>query len=90
MVVSYNKNMKKTITNILLGRICNLMGEQNLTQYRLAEKSGLPFSTVKSIMQRKTNNISLKTIILLAKGLEIHPSKLIEGDEFIADNLDLE
>ncbi|MBQ4535951.1 MAG: helix-turn-helix transcriptional regulator [Clostridia bacterium] len=82
--------MKKTITNTLLGRICNLMGEQNLTQYRLAEKSGLPFSTIKSIMQRKTNNISLKTIILLAKGLEIHPSKLIEGDEFMADNLDLE
>lgn len=82
--------MKKTITNVLLERICRLMGEQNLTQYRLAEKSGLPFSTVKSIMQRKTNNISLKTIILLAQGFNIHPSELIQGDAFIAENLDLE
>ena len=82
--------MKKTITNVLLERICKLMGEQNLTQYKLAEKSGLPFSTIKSIMQRKTSSINLKTIVLLAKGFDIHPSKLIEGDAFLADNLDLE
>ena len=80
----------KNINDVVVERLNKYLGEQNLTQYKLAEKSGLPFSTIKSIMQRKTNSINLKTIVLLAKGFDIHPSKLIEGDAFLADNLDLE
>ena len=80
----------KTLNDVVVEKLCKYMEERNLTQYRLALLSDLPFATVKSIMQRRTKGISLKTIILLAKGLQITPSEFIAGDAFLADNLDLD
>lgn len=80
----------KNLNDVVVERLCKYMGEQNLTQYRLAQLSGIPFPTIKSIMQRRTKGISLKTIILLSNGLGIHPSEFLSDDSFLADNLDLE
>ena len=41
-------------------------------------------------MQRRTNGISLKTIILLADGLGISPAEFIDDESFLAKNLDFE
>ena len=79
----------RKLGDVVVERLLKYMNEKNLTQYRLAELSGLSFSTVKSIMQKRTKNITLKTIILFASGLNITPSKLIEGDEFLEENLDI-
>ena len=77
--------------------VCDLVIEQlirfmpkNMTQYELAQKSGLPFSTIKSIFQKRTKNITLKTIIMLSSGLGIKPWDFINNDKFLAENLDLE
>ena len=80
----------KTLNEVVVERLCKYMGEKNLPQYKLAQLSGIPFPTIKSIMQRRTKGISLKTIILLAHGLDISASEFISGDCFLADNLDLE
>ena len=80
----------KTINDVVVERLNKYMGERNLTQYRLAMLSGLPLATVKSIMQKRTKGIQLKTIIMLSSGLGIHPSEFILGNEFIAENLDLD
>lgn len=80
----------KTLNEVVVERLCKYMGERNLTQYKLAQLSNLPFATIKSIMQRRTKGISLKTIILLSSGLNISPSEFIAGEEFQAENLDLE
>ena len=61
-----------------------------MTQYKLAQISGVPFATIKSIMQRRTKGISLKTVILLANGLNITPSEFIDDQSFLAKNLDLD
>jgi len=61
----------KTLNDAVVERLCALMEEKGLTQYRLAQLSGVPFPTLKSIMQRRTKGITLKTIILLAEGLGI-------------------
>lgn len=61
----------KTLNDAVVERLYKYMGEKNLTQYKFAQLSGIPFPTIKSIMQRRTNGISLKTIILLADGLGI-------------------
>ena len=79
-----------TITEIIVSRINKFLGAKSITQYELAEKSGVPYSTIKSIMQRKTNNIGLKTIIKLSKGFEITPSEFIDDKNFLSDKLDLE
>ena len=80
----------KTLNDAVVERLYKYMGETNLTQYKLAQLSGIPFPTIKSIMQRRTNGISLKTIILLADGLGISPAEFIDDESFLAKNLDLE
>ena len=80
----------KNINEVVVERLCKFMGEQDLTQYKLAQLSGIPFPTIKSIMQRRTKGITLKTIIMLADGLKITPSEFLNDDAFLADNLELE
>ena len=68
----------KSISDAVVERLCKFMGDQNLTQYKLSQLSGVPFATIKSIMQRRTKDISLKTIIMLSDGLKIKPSDFID------------
>ncbi len=83
-----NPKRKKTVAKALLERLNYFMGSK-MTQYELSEKSGIPYPTIKSIFQGRTENVSLKTIILLAYGLGVKPSELIDDDSFLAENLDL-
>ena len=78
---------RKSVSQVVIDRLCKYIGEQNLTQYELAMRSGLAHSTIKSIMQRKTKSCDLGTVILLCKGLGIHVSEFVNTDEFVADNL---
>lgn len=80
----------KTLNDVVVERLLKYMGEKDLTQYKLAQLSNLPFATIKSIMQRRTRGITMKTIILLASGLQISPSEFIDDSSFKAENLDLE
>jgi transcriptional regulator with XRE-family HTH domain len=80
----------RLVIDAVIAKLCKYMGEKNLTQYRLAQLSNLPFGTVKNIMQRRTKGIELKTLIMLADGLGITPSEFINDNSFLATNLDLE
>lgn len=80
----------KTINDVVVERLCKFMGERNLTQYKLSQLSGIPFPTIKSIMQRRTKGITLKTIIMISDGLSIKPSEFIDDPSFLADNLNLD
>lgn len=79
----------KTINDAVVDRLNKYMNQENLTQYKLSQISGIPFPTIKSIMQRKTKDVTLKTVIMLADGLKISPSEFIDDDSFLAENLDL-
>lgn len=80
----------RTLNDVVVERLCKYLGERNLTQYKLSQLSGVPFPTIKSIMQRRTKGITLKTIIMLSHGLGITPSEFIDDETFLAENLDLE
>lgn len=80
----------KSINDAVVERLCKLMGERNLTQYKLAQLSGIPFPTLKSIMQKRTKGITLKTIIMLADGLNLTPSEFINDISFLSENLNLD
>ena len=79
----------KTLNDVIVERLYKFM-KDDMTQYKLAQQSGIPFATIKSIMQRRTKGISLKTVILLANGLNITPSEFIDDQSFWAENLDLD
>lgn len=76
-----------TINIAVVDRLLKYMGERNLTQYRLAQISGLPFTTVKSIMQRRCNGISLRTLILICGGLGVSASEFLDDPSFLPENL---
>ena len=79
----------KTLNDVIVERLYKFM-KDDMTQYTLAQLSGVPCATIKSIMQRRTKGISLKTVILLANGLNITPSEFIDDKSFWAENLDLD
>lgn len=80
----------KTINNAVVDRLLKYINEKNLTQYKLAQLSGVPFTTIKSIMQRKTKGITLKTIIMIADGLNITLSQFFDDSVFLTKNLELD
>ena len=80
----------KTLNDVVVEKLHKYMSQKDLNQYQLSQLSNIPYSAIKSIMQKRTKGISLSTIILLAKGLGITASEFIDGDQFLAENLDLE
>lgn len=80
----------KILNDVVVDRLCQYLEEKNITQYRLAILSGIPFATIKSIMQRRTKNITLKTVIMLANGLGVSVSEFLNSPSFDANNIDLD
>ena len=80
----------KSVSNVVVDRINKYLNEKNMSQYKLAELSGVPFATIKSLMQRRTKTINFKTIIMLSAGLGVTPSEFINDDSFLPENIDLD
>ena len=80
----------KTLNDVVIDRINYYLNGPIQTQYALAEKSGVPYPTIKSIMQKRTKGITLKTIAMLARAFNVSMSEFFNTDEFCYDELDLE
>ncbi|MBQ7579122.1 MAG: helix-turn-helix transcriptional regulator [Clostridia bacterium] len=80
----------KTLNDVVVEKLLLYMGKKDLTQYRLAQLSGVPFPTIKSIMQKRTKNITLKTVIMLANGLGVSLNEFLDEKTFAIEKLDLE
>lgn len=80
----------KMLIEAVVDRLNYYMGEKNFSQYSLAECSGVPYPTVKSIMQKRTKGITLKTIVMIARGLGVSVSEFLSDEFFRYDELDLE
>ena len=76
----------KALNEVVIDRLNFYMGKLNLTQYALAQKSGVPFPTIKSIMQRRTKGITLKTVIMLASGVDVTVSEFLNDKSFNCEN----
>lgn len=80
----------KTLNEVVIDRINYYLGKNNLSQYALAELSGVPYPTIKSIMQKRTNGITLKTVFMLARAFNVSVGEFFGDNSFCYDNLDLE
>ncbi len=79
-------NISKAVTL----RIQELLKEQNLTQYRLEQITGLSHDTLKSIMKGKAKGVNLKTVIIIADGFNITTSEFLNSKLFDYDNLNID
>lgn len=80
----------KSLNETVIDRICNYMNESIQTQYALAEISGVPYPTIKSIMQRRTKGITLKTIFMLSHAFGITLSEFFNDESFNFENVDFD
>lgn len=80
----------RTLTEVVIDRLNFYMGNLKMSQYMLAEISGVPYPTIKSIMQRRTKGITLKTVFMLARAFHVSVSEFFYSDLFCYDSLELE
>lgn len=83
-------NNIKTLNEVVIDRINHFLVGPIGTQYALAEISGVPYPTIKSIMQRRTKGITLKTIFMLAQAFNVSVSDFFNDESFRYENLELE
>lgn len=81
---------QKNLNEVVIDKINRLLNGPIFTQYALAEISGVPYPTIKSIMQRRTKGITLKTVALIARAFGISLKDFFDDETFDYDNLDLE
>ena len=71
-------------------RVSELLAKNNMTLYRLEQKSGIQHGTMMCIMNERNKNVTLKTVIMLAKGFDMSVIDFWNCDLFNNDLIDLE
>lgn len=70
------------ITEATKQRISELCYERNITYCKLATISGIPYTTIKSIMYNQSKNPGITTIKKICDGLEITITDFFDTDTF--------
>ena len=71
-------------------RISNLLVKNNMTLYRLEQKSGILHGTMMCIMNERNKNITLKTIMQLAQGFDMTLIEFLDDKLFTTENIDID
>ncbi len=66
-------------------RIRELRREQGLTQVQLAERCGMPQSTISRIESGTTSGVDFHTLDCVADALGVHPADLVAFNEVVFD-----
>ncbi len=71
-------------------RISKLLIEKNMTLYRLEQKSGILHGTMMCIMNERNKNVTLKTIMQLARGFDMTLLEFLDDKLFTEENINLD
>lgn len=69
-------------------RITELLAQQNMTQYQLSSRSGVPKSTVSNIIKCSYDSVKLRIIHEICQGFQITIPEFFQSPLFDEDNLD--
>ena len=71
-------------------RISNLLAEKNMSLYRLEQNSGILHGTMMCIMNERNKNITLKTIMQLARGFNMTLLEFLDDKLFNNEDLEID
>ncbi|MBQ8792804.1 MAG: helix-turn-helix transcriptional regulator [Clostridia bacterium] len=71
-------------------RISKLLSEKNMTLYRLEQKSGILHGTMMCIMNERNKNITLKTVMQLARGFDMTLLEFLDDKIFTDERLEID
>ena len=69
-------------------RIKELLAQQNMTQYQLFVKSGVPKSTLSNLLSCSYDSVKLRIIHEMCQGLGIEITEFFNSPLFAESNLD--
>lgn len=70
-------------------RICNLLEKKKMSLYRLEQKSGILHGTMMCIINERNKNVTLKTVMQLAKGFDMTLIEFLDDKLFDIEKLDI-
>ncbi len=68
-------------------RISKLLKERDMSMYRLEQNSGILHGTLMCIMNERNKNITLRTIMQLARGFNMSLLEFLDDDLFAFENM---
>ncbi len=71
-------------------RISYLLNEKNMTLYKLEQNSGILHGTMMCIMNERNKNITLKTVMQLARGFNMTILEFLDDKLFLDSNLEID
>ena len=71
-------------------RISNLLNEKDMTLYRLEQNSGILHGTMMCIMNERNKNVTLKTIMQLARGFNMTLIEFLDDKLFTNEDLEID
>ena len=70
-------------------RISKLLSAKNISLYRLVQKSGILHGTMMCIMNERNKNVTLKTVMQLAKGFDMSVIEFLDDEIFDREDLEI-
>lgn len=80
--------MELQLNEAVSKRVLELLQEQNMTQYRLFKRTGVPRATISSIIKCDYPSVKLRIIHEICQGFEIGMAEFFNSPLFDEDNLE--
>ncbi len=77
-------------TTAVSTRIKKLLKEREMTQYQLYKRTGVPQSTISTLLAEKEKTPKLLTIAQIAQGFEMGLQEFFDDKSFSFDELEVE
>ena len=71
-------------------RVREILKEKNMTQYKLAQETGLYHSTMTDILNCKYQTPNFKNVILISRALGVPLKEFFDSKLFSYENLEIE
>lgn len=78
---------ERQISGTVRKRLMDYLRENNMTAYRFAKKSGIPQSTIWSILKKEDYEVREKNIRKICKAMGISAGEIMESEEEVKRNL---
>lgn len=79
-----------TICSAVASRISFLLKKQGISLYRLEQNSGILHGTMMCIMKERNKNITLKTIMQLARGFNMTLLEFLDDNVFRDEKIEID
>ena len=79
-----------TVNDAVAARISKLLKQNNMSQYRLEQESGIQHGSMQCIMNGRNKTVTLSTVIMLAKGFNITLTEFLDDEIFHSEDLEID